>query len=203
MTFRAEFEHREELLRCAIDEFCERGYGAASLNRILSTSGMSKGQLYHHFANKEALYLALVEWIIDRKIAWFMDHPVAPAEDFFDLLGAQIRASLEFASQHPEVDRLGRALLAERGRPIFAAVTQRFAFDPEGILGAMVTGFYEQGQFRRDLSLGFVQRAVLLAVNHAPDLLDLTPESDLRGDVDELITFLRAGLRPAEAPLRS
>ena len=68
MKFRADFEHRYALTGAALDEFSEHGYDAASVNRILAAAGMSKGQLYHHFANKEALYLALVEWTIDEKV---------------------------------------------------------------------------------------------------------------------------------------
>jgi hypothetical protein len=35
MTFRADFEHREDPLRTALDEFRELGCDAASINRIL------------------------------------------------------------------------------------------------------------------------------------------------------------------------
>ncbi len=166
MTFRAAFEHRDDLLRAALDEFCERGYDAASINRILSASGMSKGQLYHHFASKEGLYLALVEWMIDEKAAWFARQPATAAGDFVDVLGAQLRASLEFAAAHPDVDRLSRALLRERGRPVFDRVVRRFAFDPASALGELVAHHHGQERLRSDLS---------------PRL-------------DELLAFLRAGL---------
>jgi Bacterial regulatory proteins, tetR family len=54
VTLRADFVHRDKLLRAALDEFCEHGYRAASVNRILSASGMSKGQLYHHSRARRA-----------------------------------------------------------------------------------------------------------------------------------------------------
>jgi TetR/AcrR family transcriptional regulator len=194
VTFRSDFEHRAELLHSALDEFCERGFDAASINRILSTSGMSKGQLYHHFGSKEGLYLALVEWMIDEKTARLTDHPVAPTEDFVAALGAQLRATLEFAAAHPDVDRLTRSLLAERGRPIFDVVTQRFACTPDSALGALIEHYHAQGQFRSDLSADFVRRVVLLIVNHAPELLNLSRPADLHHRVEELLAFLRGGL---------
>ena len=93
MTFRVEYEHRDELRRAALTEFTERGYDAASLNRILGASQMSKGQLYYHFAGKEALFLALVEWMIDEKVRWLADHPPELAgEDFFAVLAASVRS---------------------------------------------------------------------------------------------------------------
>lgn len=197
MTFRVQFEHHDALLRCALDEFCDRGYDAASINQILTKSAMSKGQLYHHFSGKEGLYLALVEWMIDQKIAWLAAHPATFDEDFFELLGAHMRASVTFAATHPDIDRMSTALLAERGRPIFDAVTERFAFDPDSMFAMLIASSYDKGQFRRDLSLDFVQRTILHLVNHAPQLLDVAEPSETSARVDELMRFLCGGLAAA------
>lgn len=194
MTFRAAFEHHDELLRAALDEFCDRGYDAASINRILTASGMSKGQLYHHFDGKEGLYLALVEWMIDERGRWFARHPVAARDGFFDTLAVRMAASAAFASGNPDVQRFSRALLAERGRPIFARVTARFGFTGDSELADLVAHHHARGEFRPDLGLPFVQRAVLMIVNQAPDLLDLDDPADLERQVHELLTFLQHGV---------
>lgn len=194
MTFRAAFEHRDELLRAAIDEFCARGYDAASINRILTASQMSKGQLYHHFDGKAGLYLALVEWMIDERGRWFERHPVGSGDGFFDTLRARMAASAAFASENREVQRFSRALLAERGRPIFQRATERFGFTGDTELGDLVTRHHARGDFRSDLSVAFVQRVVLLIVNHAPDLLALDDPGDLAPQVDDLLMFLEHGL---------
>jgi AcrR family transcriptional regulator len=194
VSFRARFEHRDELLRCALDEFCLHGYGAASLNRILAASGMSKGQLYHHFAGKQGLYLALVEWMIDQKSAWFAEHPVVPGPDFLTTLGAQLRATLEFAAAHGGVERMSRAVLRERGQAIFDEVTRRFAFDSDSALAALVKDAHARGELRADLSPEFALRAVLLFVNHLPELLDLGRPAELAPRVEELLAFLKGGI---------
>lgn len=194
MTFRRDFEHRDDLRRAALDEFCERGYDAASINRILSTAGMSKGQLYHHFAGKEGLYLGLVEWMIDEKRRWFSGHPLELPDDFFDALGAQVEASVDFAAEHPDVGRFSRALLAERGRPIFPVVTDRLGFDTTSALGALVRHHHGQGAFRDDLPVEVTERIVLLVVNHLPDLLDIDRPAGLGDDLDGVISFLKRGL---------
>jgi AcrR family transcriptional regulator len=194
VTFRASFEHHDDLLRAAIKEFSECGYDNASLNRILDAARVSKGQLYHHFDGKEGLYLGLVEWMIDRKLEWFAAHPVEFSEDFLTSLGAQITASVAFATSHPDIDRLSRAVLAERGHPIFSAVTERFGFDPDSALGILIEHAYHQGQFRPDLSLKLVRGAVLTLVNGLPELLDLDAPADLHTRIEEVVTFLRHGL---------
>ena len=194
MSFRSRFEHHDELLDAALSEFCERGYENASINRILAASRMSKGQLYHHFKSKEGLYLALVEWMIDRKKDWIAEHPVEPGDDFFSSLRSQVVAALEFAAVHPEADRWSRAVLAERGGRIFASVVNRFGFDPDSALGALVDHWHAQGQFRDDLSVELIRRAVLTVVNHLPELLELDQPADLGPRLDELLDFLRGGL---------
>jgi AcrR family transcriptional regulator len=195
VSFRAEFQHREELLRAAIDEFTERGYDAASLNRILVRSGMSKGQLYHHFHGKEGLYLGLVEWMIDRKLEWFVSNPLPASEgDFFERLRGVLEANVAFAEANPEVERLSRALLAERGTDIFSAVVQRFGFEPDGALGAMVRQACADGELGRDLSVDFVVRLVTVVINNLPELLDLREPRSLSLRSDELLRVLRRGL---------
>jgi len=43
---------RERILAAAKDEFAAKGYEAASLNRILLQSGLSKGSFYYYFDDK-------------------------------------------------------------------------------------------------------------------------------------------------------
>jgi AcrR family transcriptional regulator len=55
---------REHLVTVAIRLFAERGYDGTAIEAVLEEAGVSRGSLYHHFANKEALFeaaLAAVE----------------------------------------------------------------------------------------------------------------------------------------------
>lgn len=49
------------LLEAALDLFAERGYGATSIPDICKEAGLTKGAFYSNFANKEALFLALLD----------------------------------------------------------------------------------------------------------------------------------------------
>lgn len=51
---------RRRLIAVARDLFSERGYEATPLEEILARAGVSKGALYHHFPNKEALFEAVL-----------------------------------------------------------------------------------------------------------------------------------------------
>jgi AcrR family transcriptional regulator len=47
---------REGLLAAARRLFGERGFAATSLDDVVAAAGVTKGALYHHFADKEALF---------------------------------------------------------------------------------------------------------------------------------------------------
>jgi AcrR family transcriptional regulator len=51
----------EKILKSAGDEFLRYGYAGASLRKIAVAAGLTTGALYRHYADKEALYRALVE----------------------------------------------------------------------------------------------------------------------------------------------
>jgi len=51
------------ILESALREIHHKGYKAASVNDILSSTGLTRGALYHHFPNKRALGFAALEWI--------------------------------------------------------------------------------------------------------------------------------------------
>src|ERR1700728_3100536 len=55
---------RERLLQAASREIYRSGFQSASLGTILASAGVTKGALYHHFKNKEALGYAVVEEVI-------------------------------------------------------------------------------------------------------------------------------------------
>lgn len=50
-----------QILAGASKVFVEDGYEGASMDRIAREAGVSKGTLYNYFANKDALFFALVE----------------------------------------------------------------------------------------------------------------------------------------------
>jgi len=59
---------RERLLKAARELFAGRGYREASIQEVLDRTGVSRGSLYHHFANKEELFEAVLE-VVEREIA--------------------------------------------------------------------------------------------------------------------------------------
>jgi AcrR family transcriptional regulator len=52
---------RDHLVAVATGLFAEHGYDATSIEMVLAEAGVSRGSLYHHFPNKQALFEAALD----------------------------------------------------------------------------------------------------------------------------------------------
>jgi AcrR family transcriptional regulator len=63
----------ERILDAAEDLFAERGYAATSLGDVADAVGIRSPSLYNHFKNKEALYGAVLNRLLDAFVAPLME----------------------------------------------------------------------------------------------------------------------------------
>jgi AcrR family transcriptional regulator len=52
---------RTQILESALKLFSHRGYGATSVRDIAEDAGLSKGNVYHHFSDKETIFRELLD----------------------------------------------------------------------------------------------------------------------------------------------
>jgi AcrR family transcriptional regulator len=52
---------RTQILDSALKLFSHKGYGATSVRDIAEEAGLSKGNVYHHFPDKETIFRALID----------------------------------------------------------------------------------------------------------------------------------------------
>ena len=57
----SKLETRGRILEAALEVFARKGYHRARVDDIVRASATSKGAVYHHFPNKQAVFLALVD----------------------------------------------------------------------------------------------------------------------------------------------
>ena len=81
------------LLDAAMELFAERGYGATSIPDICTQAGLTKGAFYSNFADKEALFLALLDRSWERRAEWIRQTMAAGGE----LAGAPVQRSPDLA----------------------------------------------------------------------------------------------------------
>src|SRR5579871_3342306 len=74
--------------------FAERGYAGVSIDEIVQGARVTKGALYHHFADKQALFRAVLE-SIERDLAARMRERAANERTPWEQLGAACAAYLD------------------------------------------------------------------------------------------------------------
>lgn len=172
--FRDPDRTREHLLQAGFREVYKSGFQSASVDTILAATNVTKGALYYHFDNKEALGYAIVEEIIARLThdKWLV--PLQQGKNPIDtLIGIVQRTSVR-----PEDVKGGCPLvnLAQEMSPLDEPFRKRletiFNAWQVGIATALRRG-QSQGMVRRDLvpedTAGFLiamyEGYVLLAKN--------------------------------------
>jgi TetR/AcrR family transcriptional regulator, regulator of autoinduction and epiphytic fitness len=60
-------EKAEAILGGAMQEFLACGYAATSMDRVAATAGVSKATVYSHFQDKEGLFKALIQQLVQKK----------------------------------------------------------------------------------------------------------------------------------------
>lgn len=63
----------ERLMECAKAEFLEKGYGDASLRTIAARAGTSTNSIYVRFGDKEGLFEAIVQPVVDEIMHMFCE----------------------------------------------------------------------------------------------------------------------------------
>jgi AcrR family transcriptional regulator len=76
---------RAHIIDVAMRLFAAHGYDGTSIEAVLADSGVSRGSLYHHFAGKDALFLAVLE-TVGARIAEQTEVALKAARDPVDVL---------------------------------------------------------------------------------------------------------------------
>ena len=130
---RALDRHRR-ILDAALQVFSRRGYRDTSVDEIAGASGTSKGGIYFHFPNKEAIFLALLDRTAAR-LRKKIESALAAHEDPVAKADAALLTVLRTFAKHRALTRLFMVEALGAGREFhrrmaeirgeFAAVIQR------------------------------------------------------------------------------
>jgi AcrR family transcriptional regulator len=189
---------RRAILDAATTVFAAEGYTAASLNRIIDRSGLTKGGFYFHFPSKQALALSVVA---DHQQRWFAEVLAQTSihDSAVDRLFATPRVIARMATEGRGPDEL-RQLIDELAR------------DPDlreevcGTLRTWVDVVAEQfaeaqreGAVRADLDPHELAEVAVGSLTGLRTMTEQLADGDLVRRVDALIRVVRAAtLTPTE-----
>ena len=130
----------QEILEAALSVFAEKGFAAARMDEIATRARVSKGTIYLYFESKEAVFRALIQATLVRRVsdlaALVRDHkgPVAPLlRELLLRLGHFVSTSdlvvlpkmvIAEAGNFPDLARIYREEVVERGLTMFGGLLQ-------------------------------------------------------------------------------
>lgn len=197
---------QNRVIDAALDEFAENDFEAASLNNIIARAGISKGSMYHYFANKEDLYDYLIERVLETKEIFLkqalagLGKPIAEMS-FFENLEFQMVASVDFAVQYYREHQLSVHLQNMAEGPLKERLFGDLRIAFEDYVKAMVDEAIQAGEIRDDFDKDFVIRILRFTLMHFmdiyPDFEDFMTDDNkaLKAETLKLSAFLKKGLQ--------
>lgn len=125
-------QSRRRILEATFDLAQELGYQGTSISKVVERSGLPASSVYWHFADKDALFAAMIHHSFEQ---WAANLPkwTPPTKDVSrrDELAARIRSAIASIAGNPEFWRLGLILSLQRqpgelqARELFKKIRRR------------------------------------------------------------------------------
>jgi TetR/AcrR family transcriptional regulator len=168
-------EEGDKIINAALDEFAEKDFEAASLNNIITRAGISKGSMYHYFANKEDLYLYLINHVLELKESFLkktLDEAEKPVSEmgFFESLEFQMLASVNFAMHYYREHQLSVHLQNMAEGPMKERLFGDLQIACEDYVRVMVDDAIRANEIRDVFDRGFVIRILKFTLMHFIDI---------------------------------
>jgi len=129
---------RDRILDAALTVFAGKGYHRATVDDIVRTSATSKGALYHHFPNKEAVFVALVDAFSER-LALAVAAAIADRRGALAKVEGALTAAL---ATFRDNERLARVILLEAVS--LGSVWETKRAEVHGRFAALIQGYLDE-----------------------------------------------------------
>lgn len=142
---------REMILKGATQEFSERGFDGARIDKIALRAGVNKNLLYHHYVNKDGLFSALLEHMYEKIRARQRDLELRE-KDPVDAIRRLVVFTGKIWVQYPEFLRLLQSENLSGGRHVAVSPKVPSLYEPLlATLKDVLERGRRSGQFRRDV----------------------------------------------------
>ena len=193
-TKKSKDERRRELLDAARDAFVERGFGPAKVDDIVAKAGVARGTFYLYFADKRAVFEALVDDFLSRISACVKSIDLAAgAPPPIEQLRANIRRIVALCLSEPTIVKLAlfdaTGVDPELDEKLSAYYEALRTFIAESLEIGQSLGLIRDGDRRAMAAIGLGGLKEVLV-----DAVDGTLEPDEDALTDEIMRFLASGL---------
>mgnify|MGYP000869313407 FL=1 len=101
-------EKKKRIFDAAVLEFSSRRFSDASINQIVKNAGIPKGSFYQYFADKEDIYLYMVEEISKDIHEIVGNQQIFNSNDsFFETIMRRAKGTIKLGKTRPEYSKIG------------------------------------------------------------------------------------------------
>jgi len=142
---------RESILAAAVQLFAEYGYHAAPLRDIARIAGIQAASIYHHYPNKQALLVEIMETHMQRlnsSLERVLREYADPLQRLQEAIANHIRLHTNYKAEFFIIDTEIRALEGENRAYILSLRDKYEALLQEIIRGGMECGVFRQSDVK-------------------------------------------------------
>ena len=192
-------EKRMRIFQASVNEFAERNVEAANLSNIVSEAKISRGSIYQYFADKDDLYIHVVESLREKRAEYarpaFDLYKKEPFLVFFEML--YIRNG-EFFLKNPQQLEVGKHMYSH-AHGVSRKLIQKYQNHYRELFLIAIDYDMDRGMIRSDIN-----RAVLadLCVHFLTDVFifqyldNYLSIGDIREQTMQMMTIIKNGVAP-------
>ena len=182
-------DKKRAILDAAAAEFSTNGFHAASFNRIIENTGLSKGAMYYYFDDKEDLFLTVVKKFQDAIMEQLGDlGPCDDPESYWEEIRKLFERGARIKQEDPTIIHMGMALAKAAAAGETHLSFDRLFDNVHGWMEAVVERGQEVGAVRRDLPVTLLV-SMIWAVSGS---MDIWAVQNLTDDLIHQIDFAKA-----------
>jgi len=192
-------DKRNSICAVAVKEFAEYSFDQASINRIVSKSGIAKGSFYQYFEDKQDLFLYLARMAGEAKAGYISPLMRNPEEhDFFTLLRELYVSGIQFAAEHPEYAAISKNLLENKDGPLYRELMAQNLPSAYEFFETLLESAVAKGEVREDIDTKMLAYMLVPMNAHFVEyyMKQVAGEYDegMVETLDQFVDLLRSGI---------
>jgi AcrR family transcriptional regulator len=190
---------KQTLIRnIAVAEFAEYSFEQASINRIVTKSGIAKGSFYQYFEDKKDLFLYIVRIIGEEKLNYMSPLMRNPAEqDIFTLIRGLYLSGIQFAVEHPAYAEISKKLLEQKDTPIYKEMIDDNLPGANQLFETLLSNAIARGEVRADIDVKLYAHLIASMNRFAIEYYTeyVAPKGgETMETIDKFLDFLKNGI---------
>lgn len=161
-------ERREEIIRVTLDLAAKQGVDDVTTQDMAQAMGVTQGAVFRHFPSKDAIWLAVMQWVRDRLMT-VLGRAAAKGRDPLDALERMFHAHIDFIAGHPAIPRVLTSEHLHGRNAVLRQLVTEIMLGYEAKIAGLLRDAQQLGMARSDLDthaaatlyIGMIQGLVL------------------------------------------